>query len=749
VALDLSIRTRRALEQTNIEPNIIVKFEGIDILFSAQSVKEIIRIGDPGFFIGAEGYFIGGLFNIEPEKNRTLIDSQSTTFTIRQQMNYDEGESSSVSSMSVGLVDKDEIITRIVTPGEFVPDVLGSKAQIFITFGAVSFFDDSIEIFKGVVTAIDSHSGIVKFKLNHPDTKKIVKLFKIVETRLAVSINASQTDIELEDASSLFTPTGPFEAYLRIGTEIIQYTGVSGNDLLGVTRGVLGTTGQPADAGDQARPIYSIEGNPLELALQIMLSGHGSNPVYEGISVSSFLQIGADPLLIPNAIYFEQVDIKRDFGFTIGDTVETTGAINGANNVSRTILDIQRSDSGTYIVVDGAPLVLEQDSTAEIKLFTQFNTMPDGMRMRPDEVDIDEHLRLRDFFHSSAEVRIYFKSDEIDGKEFLDDQLYRPIACYALPRKAKSSVGYTIGPIPGDEITSFDLENTKDPSKAMIFRTSSRAFFNEVVYKYDDTPLVDEEKFLSGKIFVSQTSKNRIKGVNRAFVIESLGLRTTLNAQNIIDTNAQRILDRYKFAAETVHTKALLRDSVRVEIGDIVIGDFKELQLTDISKASRDFRPRLFEVQNKSINLKTGDVDFALLDTGLDIDTRFGLISPGSYIASVVNQSQIVVGPDPLYGGKFGLDEFRKWENIINVANPISAAIRNSDLSIYEDVVITGINNNVFTLQSAPSITIVAGYYIEFSGYEDADTSIKQKLVYGYMTDDPTFLDGEPFYSML
>lgn len=749
MALQLTNRTRRALRDTTIEPNIIVRFDGLDVSFSAQPVKEFIKINDPGFFIGAEGYFVGGLFNVEPEKNRTLIDSRSTSFTIRQQMNYDEGKSSSISSMGVGLVDENQYVSLLISPGQILEDILGRKARIFITYGQVSFFEDSIEVFKGIVESVDSGSGIVTFKINHPDTKKKVNLFKIVETRLTADINSTQTTLTIEDGSFLLEPDGPLTTYLRIGAELLQYTTVTGNTVSGITRGALGSVASPHSTNDQVRALYAFEANPIDLALQIMMSGFGTDPVYENIPIDQFVQIGASTTRISNAIYFEGRNIRQLYGLRAGDTVTITNAINGGNNGTRTVLDIVRSSTGFYVTLSGSAFVLELDSTAEMATFTQFNTLPDGMRMAPDEVDIDEHLKLRDFFHSSTQMRFFIKEDEIDGKEFIDNQLYKPIACYSLPRKAKASIGYTVGPIPGEEIKTFDIKNIKNPQRVRIKRGSSKSFFNEVVYKYDDTPLLAEEKFTSGRISISQTSKNRIPGINRTFEVSSQGLRSDLNAVNIIASNSQRLLDRYKFGAESVELDSLLRDSAGIEIGDIVVGAFENLQVTDISRGDRLFKPRLFEVQNKTLNLKTGDVDFVLLDTGLNLDTRFGLISPTSIVSGVINQSQFVISGDSFWPAKFGNDEFREWESIINITNPISVRFRNASYSVDFDAVVTNISDNTFTLSDPAPQPLTPGLIIEFTDYNDTDTSDKQKLVYAYMTNQATFDDGGFAYTMI
>lgn len=749
MAIELTARTKRALDELSIEPNLIIRIDGLSTLYGSTAIREFLTYGYDEVEYGDEGIFYGGL--VDKEDQKQYIDSATTTYTIRQQMSYDdEAGASSVATMNIGLVDKNQEISQLISPGFDLEDILGRRVDVFYTFGDTDFFEDSIQVFKGFVTKIESRPGLIIFKINHPDAKKQVELFKSVETQLDGSITASDTTISVNDASSFFEPASPLTTYLRIGDEVVQYTGISGNDFTGVTRGAQGTTATPHDDNSQVRALYSLEDNVMDLALKLMMSGFGTDPVYEDITVTSFVKVGAGNTQIANAIYFDQVNIPQDYNITAGDTITTTGATNGANNVTtRTITDVVQFESGYYIVVDGAALVYEEDSSAAMDVFSQYNVLPDGMRMRPDEVDIEEHTRLRDFFFSAFSYRFFIKEDEINGKDFLDKEIYRPIACYSLPRKARSSVGYTIGPIPGENIKTLKLDTTRDPRNIRITRSTNRSFFNEVVYKYDDDPLVPETSFGTGLITINQTSKDRIPGRTKTYVVESKGMRTGLQGANIASLQTARILDRYKFGAEIVDLKAMFSISVDIEIGDKVVAEFDDLQVTDITQGSRLFQPRLFEVLNKTINLKNGAVDFQLLDTGINIDTRFGLMSPCSEIAGVISSSQFSIRARTGYTAKFGDDEFRNWENIISINQFISIRVHNDDYSVDEDLVVTSINENVFTLETAATITLAVGLTVEFTDYVDVDTSDKQKLLYAYMTDDASFPDtGEP-YSMI
>lgn len=749
MAIELSNRAQRALEELSIEPNLIVRIDGYSTLFGAAPIREFLTYGYPDVFFGDPDIYYGGLIDVTDQK--PYVDSKNTTYSIKQQISYDdEAGGSSISTMTIGLVDKNGEVSELISPSFILDDILGRKVEVFQSFGDTDFFEDSVLVFKGFVTKIESGPGFIKLKINHPDNKKNVKLFKTTETQLNGAINSSQTTITVDSTDNFLEPVGPMTNYIRIDDEIIQYTTTTATTFTGVTRGALSTTAAPHDDNAQVRALAALEDNPLDLALKIMMSGFGTDPMHTGIPVKSFVWVGSGSDQVTNALYFDQINIPQDYGLTVGDTITTTGAANGANNFTeRTVTAIEQFETGYYVVVNGAALVAEADSSSEMTTFSQYNVLPDGMRMKPEEVDIEGHLRIRDFFFSSTSMRIYLKDDEIEGKDFLDRQLYRPIACYSLPRKTRASVGYTVGPIPGEDITTLDSTNIKDPRNVRIVRTTNRSFFNEVVFKYDDDPTNSSERFLSGQINISQTSKNRIPGTTKTYVVESLGLRTDLGAQNIIASNATRILDRYKFGAEIVNCKVLLRDSVGLEIGDIVVGELLDLNVTDITRGDRLFEPRLFEIQNKSVNLKTGDVDLSLLDTGLNVDTRYGLQSPCSPIAGVISQSQFVIGPDSLYPSKFGNDEFRKWQKIVSVSQPMSIRVHNADYSVDEDLVVTNIDENTFTLQTAATITLAVGLIVEFTGYIDTDTSDKQKLIYAYMTDSATFPDGENQYSMI
>lgn len=748
MALELTQNQFLATQEFTKRPNIVFQIDGLDTLFGAVSIKKIVQIGDPGLEIGdpevnPNGFYIGGFKAILNQK--TLIDFNGTSRTIRQTLNQDLGQGSSISAFKIALVD-DGTLIDLITPGALLDDVLGRKARIWYSVNkdTTSFPEDYNVVFRGIITELEYDAGSVVFSINHPDNKKKAEIFKLAEDELFASITNSATSLTLVNAVNFLAPmqgpdltiSGAFQGYVLIDDEIIRYTGKTGNTLTGLSRGQFGTTAAAHDANAQVSSRYRLSGNVMDLALQMMLSGWGDYYV-ESIPVKNFNII--TPLdIVGNSILFDGADFEVLYGLRVGDYVTTSGAGNGANNFTlRQIIDIVTVTGGTYLVVDGAALVDEADTPAIASFRSQYDVLPDGWRMAPDEVDVDEHLRLKQLFLSSMEYDFFLK-DTVDGREWLEKQIYSPVACYSLPRKARASVGYHIGPIPGQNIKTFNEANVLNPDAISVKRSTNRNFFNEVVYSYD--PDYIEDKFTRGRITISETSKAQIPGGAKTLNIDSMGLRESLGGANIATSQSNRRLDRYQFGAESFTIDVTYGSGYSVEIGDILIFDGTNLQVADIKNNQRGMAARLFEVQNKSLDLK-GVISLDIVDTSFDGSARRGLISPSSIIQNGISTTQFVIQAS--FGSRFASDEYRKWNGLIRPA----VRIRNADFSIDEMTVIVGVSFNTITV-NALSFTPTAGLIMEFAPYDDINTTDQQKLIYAYMN-NTVFADGGAQYLQL
>lgn len=749
MSLELTQNAFSAVKAVAKEPNIVLEIDGVPTLYGAVPIKKYAKVGDPGLEIGdpevnPNAFYIGGLNLVDDQENAISFDG--TTTSISQTLNTDKAQGGSVSALSIALID-DGTITELITPGEIIDDILQTKCKVYLGFNNVAWPQDYVTIFRGVVTDVTSDAGKVVLQINHPDDKKRGTLYKKVDAALNGAITNSQTTITLASTVNLLKPiTGPnglidtaFESAVKIGDEVIKYTGITGNDLTGCVRGYLNTTAAAHADEAEVESFYRLRGNVIDLSLKLLASGF-NGPFIEDLEPSAvnITDIGT----IPNALYFYDVSVKDKYNLAIGDYITTTGSAFGANNVSlKPILDIVDTEEGSYILVDGVTFVDESMATTSMDVRSQYDTLPEGLKFTNDEIDIDEHLRLYQLFLSSVTYDIYLKDTIENVKEFIEKELYSPAAAYSLPRKSRASLGYHIGPIPGQNIQVLDNTKVRNPSKIKVTRSTNRQFYNEIIYKFDESPL--EEKFLTGVITIAADSKNQIKGYNKTLTVESKGLRTVDLGESVATTQSNRRLNRYKFAAEVLTIEPMFGDSFNMEIGDIFVFDGTNLQLPDIKNAVKGMLPRFFEVQNKTLNIKTGDVKIEAVDTNFDGAARYCLMSPSSKIATGISTTEFVLKES--YSGKFGAFEYRKWKNLVGA----SVAIRSADFTTYEDTVITSASSNTITVSPPLSFTPSVDMVMELTHYDDVDVTETTKLIYAHMQDSPTFGDGEPQYQML
>lgn len=662
MTLPLSDRALLAAQQVNIEPQLVLKIEGYDPLFGVRPVQSFIRVGDPGLEIGND-WVIGGVREMDDERQKALISLSGTTTAIGTQLAQDRGGYSSIAQFDVALIDKNELITQLVSPGAVLSDILMRQATVYLGLQGTSFPEDYVKIFRGPITDVVGGPGIVTLSICHPDKKKQQKIFQPGKTTLGVGIDELDTTITLTSVPPEFlVPPADvsLRCYVRIGDELIEYTGISGNDLTGCVRGALNTSAEPHDADADVETLFRLQGDMIELTLKLMLSGVNGNFVEE-VESTNFVTISGTESNA-QAIFFKGVNVFEEYGLTAGDLMSVIGADNGANNFTdRTITSVVETDDGSYIVVDGSPLVVETDTDATCAFRSQYDTLGTGLQMKPDEVDIAEHLRLGDFVGSGIPEYDFFIKEEIDGKDFIEKELLYPAAFYVIPRKSRSSLGATLPPLPVEGIKILDSTNVVKPKDIKIKRSVSRNFYNTIVYQYDESPT--EDRFFGGTVAYSADSRNRIPYGNKVMTIKSKGLRSSNNGALIASLASERLLNRYKFAAEYIEgVRVHFRAGFNVEIGDIVVFGDALLQVMDTKTASRAFVARAFEVVNMKLDIK-GSVMLDLVDTGFSVRGRFGVVGPSSTVQAGSTSSSILITES--YGRTFPEVEYAKWQQYV------------------------------------------------------------------------------------
>lgn len=757
---ELTDRALSAVQGTNLEPKMVVVIEGFGPLLTTTSVKEIVRIGDD-LVIGE--FVIGGFKAIKNQEE--LISFERTTTKIDQKLEPDKSRVGTISSMLIAMVDKDQKISRLISPGQELNDILFKKAKVYLGFGdSTDFPSDYIAIFNGFIDDISSGPGFIDLNISSTDQKQAQSIFVKTDTTVLDDIDNAQTTIEVDDASQLFVvPSSPFyggvdptvQTYIRINDEIIQYTGKAagigpngGTVLTGCVRGQQGTAPAAHLQDDSVTSLFILEDNTINLARKIMLSDASQSVDVELIPTD--VNVKSPTERVENAFIFSAVDVGSLYNVQVGDYVKSSGFANAGNDLGSftEIIDIgSLSDGSSYIQVD-ATLTDEVDATGTIEITSQYNTLGTGMGMKNDEVDLEKLEFVRSTFLSGANVKFELTNTEKNGKEFISKQLYLPFGCYELLRDAKSSLGIHTAPLPGENIQQIDATNIKDPGKIVLKRSLGKNFYNHIIYQYDKQ--FDESRYLKGYVRQNADSLNRVKAGVRALNIESDGLRSFLGGDILAENASARLLNRYAFGAEYFRRiKVHFSKGVQIDIGSNVIFDPTGLHITNTSDGTRVSQTKLYECTNKSIDIKTGNIEIELTNTNYEGAGRYGLISPASIIKTGVSGTEFVIQSS--FESKYGDNEFRKWEKYQGIpGKELAILVRSEDSTTrFAEAKISEIQGNTIVLQSDLGFTPQAGDIMELATF-DFPHEDNITLVFGFISENngDDFFDGSPSYVM-
>lgn len=742
------------LKETNIEPILVFQIDGIETLFGSNTIKKVARYGDENLFYGQEGLVYGGLVPLNNQE--ALITLDGTTTSIKQNLAPDKARGTGITAMSIVLVDINNKATELAS-GAY-GEMLYRRCKVWAGFGEnSSFSEDFILLFRGVIESIQIEQGKVKFNLSSPDQKRRVLLLPKGDTNLDGAITNSQTTILLNSVENFFVvPDHPayapkdddLESYVKIEDEIIKYTGISGLTLTGCVRGQFFTAAVAHGDDTQAETFFKLEGNSMELALKLMLSDPDQTPYIETLEASAVNQFITGP--VANAIYFGGINFEREYNVRIGDFVKTSGFTQAGNNFStyKEILDVVILDTGSYIIVDET-LTDEAPATGSVDFLSRYNSLGNiGMGLNTDETDIEKHDQLRLNFLSTFDYKFFIKDEIDDGKEFIENELYRPASCYSLPADkaglARISVGLHIAPLPNESIVTISENNVTKPNMLGIKRSVNKNYYNSILTRFEDTPT--EDKFfrkvfsLSGTPFLPE-----VKG-NKTLIIESKGLKDDLSGSTLATAANNRLLARYESAAEYIDSiEILFSSAIQINVGDIVVLDPLNLNLVNPTDQTRIRPASLWEVVNKDINIK-GQAKIDLVNTAFNINARYGLISAASKLKTIISQTRFVIEGLSAFP-KFGSSaEYRKWNGI----DGVGVKIRSSNWSDVFETILTDVTFNTLTVRDSAPFTLLPGMILELSNYDFVDITERQKLVYAHFSDGTNnFADGKPPYILI
>lgn len=735
--------------QANISPNLILEIEGYSRRFGSLEIFKYIRIGDPDLYIG-DDWIIGG-FRLIDDQAPYISFNTGTTTRITQKLDPARAQGSSVSQMVISLVDKNEEVSQLISPGIILPEIMGKRVIVYSGYQGTGFPEDYIIVFRGIIQTIESGCGFVNLICNATDEKKRQTILNrnqsevigkihyrstlfqdifyqnrddvtnsininytsggtagsevvtVVGTNISVQIQsgvskakqikkavenhpdanqlvtlriegdseAAQTtgsaslfianSVALSTVADFFSPFSPtFRTYVKINDELCEYTSILGNTLMGVTRGELNSVAEIHNDGSTVDQVYRLIGNGLDLALKLMLS---QGPIFyrQNIEVLSINRVDVSTV-IPNAIFFDIYDLQAVFGIVAGDLITVTGSGIGGNNV----VDAQILDYGTYL--NYSYIVIDQTLTEEIpspalcSFKSKYNVLPLGLGMTPDEVDVLQHEFIRDTFLPVFDLDIYF-TDTGGGRDFIEREIYLPMACFSVPRKGRSSVNYHTGPIATYDVVTLNNENVENANTLRVGRSTSDQFFNTVTFKYDYNPVSGDYETV--RTFKDQTAIDKVNLGQRELLIQSKALRTTSGATVQTEEIASRFLARYSLGAFYIKgIKTLGGKTLPVEIGDVAFVDFADMKLTDMTAGNRSGDLKVMEILNKVIDSKTGEIALDVVNTIYKAYDRYAFIAPASLTTVGSNTTKIKV--QKLWGTKAWQSESWKWKEFLN-----------------------------------------------------------------------------------
>lgn len=722
MAISLTDRADDATNRTVIKPSLVLEIDGYDTIFGIGNVVKYRRVGDVGLYVDGS-WVIGDGSLATDNSNSGYISIDGTTQSISQQLQQDKGGATSVTSIQISLIDKDEAITRLISPGFELTELLGKKCWVWLGFQDTAFPDDYILLFSGIVDEITA-SGNITLNISHPEQKKRQEIFVNIETSLNGAISNSTTTITLDSTANLVLPySTEVYTYVKIDDEIIRYTGISGNDITGCTRAQFGTIASSHSDGASVSSFYRLTASAIQMALKLMLSGPDTYYATD-IGIDNFVR-SASGTDTANTIFFAGLDVETKYGLTVGDYITTTGATNSSNNVSlMTVSSISVTDDGSVVTTSGGSLVLELNSNATASFKSKYNVWPDGLGLGGDQVDVAEYERLEDLFTSSLPTYDFYVTDTIKAKEFIDKEVLYPANLYTLPRKGKISCGVVSPPLAVALLPHINKSNVTNPESIRIKRSLGKYFYNTIIYKYD-FDAVETSLSTAGYIKVDEDSKTRIPVGTKSLVITSKGLRKSTANDQILDRNSDRLLDRYKYAAESINISVFYGVGFDIDVGDIVYFGDENLAIVDTVHGQRGFTPRLCEVVDKKMNIITGRVDLVLVDTNYLTEGRYGIFSPSSILSSGSTTTYLKIQNS--YGTTSPFIEKDKWVDYIGE----DILIHNTTYSTTYTATILGFDPSddtkmlISTIGGSPP----AGYIIDIINYP-ASADPEESLVY-------------------
>lgn len=728
MAVQLSVTAQSLVEQIGIQPQIILDIEGVNLIFAARPVFKVLEWDEDS----PEAIWDGDLFwdgTIGDSRSRDWISLNDTTTNITQQIAPDKGSTSSISTVNVSIIDKDGEVSSALSFDQ-IEDILGRKAIFSIGFANGVYPQDANPIFRGIIVDFYTEAGKVIISMASPESIKRQLFLEKVQNKLlgtVVDLGDGNFGTAFESTSGFINSTYELGSYFRVNDEILEIQEVLSDTLLLVKRAQLGTVEGSHEIGDEVESFYVLRGKPLDLALKIMLSSEG-NAFFESLDIPRSINTYLATLQQENAIFFDYFNIQEKTGLVVGDTVKLNSTLNDGEF---TIAGFSTFESGQSAIIVEETLIDETEYSGTFSYKSKYNTLNTGLGMLTSEVDVEQFERIASQFAGNfVDYELYVKDSIDNAKDFIDQQIFFPQGLYSIPRKARSSVKFIVPPLTSDLVPYVSADAVLNANKIKQRRSVHKYHYNTYVFRYNVDSI--EDKYLTGKIIVSANSLSRIPVGKKQLKIESDGLRDNPATSLLVDNIGSRLVERYQFAPVYYDDiEVNYKTGYTIEVGDVVPFGGTDLKITDLNSGARGSDFQLFEVYNKSLNVKNGNIKLSLVSTSFNIFGRYAVVSPSSLTGSGSTASRVKIKKS-FDTGEI-LRESEKWQAYSGQI----IAVRSQDFTQYEEIELLGVDpaDDSFLLLDG-SLSFIPGedFIVEPAEYTDTKSNSRFKLEFGHFS---------------
>lgn len=727
----------QANAQAQKEPIIACIIEGSPYIFSSNYLFTDLKYDDPGIFYDGT-YQYDGLRPVDRTKNIPLIDRKGSFSTISQKLEQWDGKAS-IETFNLKFVDYQQLLTKLCSPGFGLDEIINKKITILFGYKTISYPDQYLTLFKGYVNNYEITQGAVVLNLTDPSGKRKQDVFTPSVSKITVDVLSTDTIINVDSTDNFYrtilNAKGVADPTVTIGlilnsAEVVTFTNANilSQTQIQVTRAQYGTIAQAFKIGDKVESFIHFNDNPISIALKMMLSGW-NGPCFKNIALRGIINTDGFGILNDSITFGSGVDVVRDYGLNIGDFVTISGSTQGANNAVFTVADFAYNNR-TIIVAEKGILIQEDpvggaNLSALLAIRSKYDTYPvlAGLSLTTDDVLVSRHEYLRDTF-ISTQFELSINGGEPSGKTFIETHLFKPVGAYALTQGARISLGATHPPLSQDLTKILSPSNVVDPSKIVVRRgVDTRFFYNAVLFEYAYDVLND--KFLRSLEIDDADAMTRM-GKSSVLKIECRGFPDSDYSRAQMLARAKRLLQRYKYAAETISLDTNFGTGHSIDGGDtVVLTDTTPpiLKISNTETGERGIYSRVMEVQERTIRISEGKTSLTLLsNNGFNTTDRYGVISGSSKIDGTMPASTTSFWIKDSFGAKFPGAEYKKWQDY----QGHKIIVHDNNWTVSGVSTFTLDKNNPYKINLDSVLSFVPGndYIFEFSPYDDTDPAI-------------------------